>query len=138
MFVSIAYAMGAAGEGGAGGGAEAFMQFIPLLLMLAIFYFLLIRPQQKRAKEHQSMLGALKKGNMVLTTGGLIGRIMDMDGDQISLNLGSTTVTIARSYIVGLVDSKDGVKDSNKDTGKGKKDQGTPVNIDKENDQQKN
>ena len=46
------------------------MQFVPLIAMLAIFYFLLIRPQQKRAKQHKAMLEALKKGDQVLTTGG--------------------------------------------------------------------
>lgn len=114
MFPSIVYAMGSAGEG-AGGGAEAFVNLVPLLLMLAIFYFLLIRPQQKRAKEHRSMLDALKKGDQVLTTGGLIGRITDMDGEQLSLDLGSTTVMIARAYVVGLTETRAGSKESKKE-----------------------
>ena len=105
MFVSIAHAMGSAG-GGQAGGPEAFMQFVPLLAMLAIFYFLLIRPQQKRAKQHKTMLEGLKKGDQVLTTGGLVGRIVDMDGDVLSLDLGSTTVNIGRSYVVGLTEAK--------------------------------
>ena len=68
MFASVAHAMGTAGAGQAGG-ADALMQFVPLIAMLAIFYFLLIRPQQKRAKQHKAMLEALKKGDQVLTTG---------------------------------------------------------------------
>ena len=60
MFASVAHAMGTAGAGQAGG-ADALMQFVPLIAMLAIFYFLLIRPQQKRAKQHKAMLEALKK-----------------------------------------------------------------------------
>lgn len=71
MFASVAHAMGTAGAGQAGG-ADALMQFVPLIAMLAIFYFLLIRPQQKRAKQHKAMLEALKKGDQVLTTGGLV------------------------------------------------------------------
>lgn len=67
MFASVAHAMGTAGAGQAGG-ADALMQFVPLIAMLAIFYFLLIRPQQKRAKQHKAMLEALKKGDQVLTT----------------------------------------------------------------------
>ena len=106
MFVSIVHAMGSAGGSGAAGGPEAFMQFVPLLAMLAIFYFLLIRPQQKLAKQHKAMLDALKKGDQVLTTGGLVGRIVDMDGDILTLDLGGTTVNLARSYVVGLTESK--------------------------------
>ncbi len=105
MFVSIAHAMGSAG-GSTAGAPDAFMQFVPLLAMLAIFYFLLIRPQQKRAKQHRAMLDALKKGDQVLTTGGLVGRIVDMDGDILTVDLGSTTVNIGRSYVVGLTESK--------------------------------
>lgn len=105
MFASVAYAMGTAGTGQAGG-ADAFMQFIPLLAMLAIFYFLLIRPQQKRAKQHKAMLEALKKGDKILTTGGLIGRIIDMDGDELKVDLDNTVVTIGRSYVVTVMESR--------------------------------
>ena len=87
MFASVAHAMGTAGAGQAGG-ADALMQFVPLIAMLAIFYFLLIRPQQKRAKQHKAMLEALKKGDQVLTTGGLVGRVVDIDGDILSIDLG--------------------------------------------------
>ena len=52
------------------------------------------------------MLDALKKGDQVLTTGGLVGRIVDMDGDILTLDLGGTTVNLARSYVVGLTESK--------------------------------
>lgn len=106
MFVSVAHAMGAAGGAGGTGGApaDAFMQFVPLLLMLAIFYFLLIRPQQKRAKQHKAMLAGLKKGDQILSTGGLVGRIVDMDGDMLTIDLGETKVTIGRAYVVGLID----------------------------------
>ena len=80
------------------------MQFVPLIAMPAIFYFLLIRPQQKRAKQHKAMLEALKKGDQVLTTGGLVGRIVDIDGDILSLDLGSTTVSVGRAYVVSVMD----------------------------------
>ena len=103
MFASVAHAMGTAGTGHAGG-ADALMQFVPLIALLAIFYFLLIRPQQKRAKQHKAMLEALKKGDQVLTTGGLVGRIVDIDGDILSLDLGSTTVSVGRAYVVSVMD----------------------------------
>ena len=82
------------------------MQFVPLIAMLAIFYFLLIRPQQKRAKQHKSMLESLKKGDQVLTSGGLMGRITDLDGDILTIDLGSTSVNIGRSYVVSVVDMR--------------------------------
>ncbi len=104
MFVSVAHAMGTPPAGAGGEPAAAFMQFVPLLLMLAIFYFLLIRPQQKRAKQHKAMLAGLKKGDQILSTGGLIGRIVDMDGDMLTIDLGETKVTIGRAYVVGLID----------------------------------
>ena len=105
MFASVAHAMGTAGAGQAGG-ADALMQFVPLIAMLAIFYFLLIRPQQKRAKQHKAMLEALKKGDQVLTTGGLVGRVVDIDGDILSIDLGSTTVSLGRAYVVSVMDPR--------------------------------
>ena len=71
----LAFAMGGAPGGAAGpaGGMAAFQQVIPLVFMFAIFYFLLIRPQQKKAKEHKALLEAIKKGDRVKTAGGVIG-----------------------------------------------------------------
>lgn len=54
---------------------EAFAQFVPLILIFAIMYFLLIRPQQKKVKEHQAMVEALRRGDQVVTQGGLIGKV---------------------------------------------------------------
>ncbi len=101
MFTSVAHAMGAP-AGGAAGGTDALMQFMPLIIMLAIFYFLLIRPQQKRAKEHKAMLAALKKGDTVITNAGFIGRIVDIDGDILTIDLGDTKVQLGRGYVAGL------------------------------------
>jgi len=105
MLVSIAHAMGSAGSTGSAGG-DAFMQFVPLLLMLAIFYFLLIRPQQNRAKKHRAMLDALKKGDQIVTTGGIMGRIVDIDGDVLTIDLGETKVNVGRGYVAGLIEAK--------------------------------
>ena len=75
--MDIAYAMGqtagTAGGGAAGGGL--FGPMVPIIIMLAIMWFLLIRPQQKKQKEHREMINNLKKGDMIITTGGLYGRI---------------------------------------------------------------
>ena len=77
-----------------------------LLSPCSPFYFLLIRPQQKRAKQHKAMLEALKKGDQVLTTGGLVGRVVDIDGDILSIDLGSTTVSLGRAYVVSVMDPR--------------------------------
>ena len=62
---------------------EAFAQFIPLILIFAIMYFLLIRPQQKKVKEHAAMVAALRRGDQVVTQGGIIGKVSRVkDGEQ--------------------------------------------------------
>jgi preprotein translocase subunit YajC len=68
MFATPAYAQAA-------GGGSALTSFIPLILIFAIMYFLLIRPQQKKVKEHQAMVGALRRGDQVVTQGGIIGKV---------------------------------------------------------------
>ena len=77
MFVTPAYAQAAGG--GAGG---AFASFIPLILIFAIMYFLLIRPQQKKMKEHQAMVQAVRRGDQVVTAGGLIGKVSKVKDDN--------------------------------------------------------
>ncbi|MGB3146789.1 MAG: preprotein translocase subunit YajC [Paracoccaceae bacterium] len=78
MFVSPAYAQAA---DGAGGGA-AIAQFIPLILIFAIMYFLLIRPQQKKLKDHQATVAALRRGDQVVTGGGVLGKVTKVIDDQ--------------------------------------------------------
>ncbi len=95
MFESIAWAMGPAQQGGAGGGQSAIASFLPLIIIFAIFYFLLIRPQQKKAKQHREMLTALKKGDKVITTGGIYG-VVEAVGDK------TVTVKIAENVKVKL------------------------------------
>jgi preprotein translocase subunit YajC len=70
MFISPAYAQDAAGGAGA-----VVMQLLPLLLIFVVFYFLLIRPQQKKMKEHRAMLQSLKRGDKVVTAGGIVGEV---------------------------------------------------------------
>lgn len=105
FFESVAHAMGQPG-GGAGQG-NPLVAFMPLIILFVIFYFLLIRPQQKKAKEHKAMLGNLKKGDKVITGGGLYGRITAISDDVISLDLGSNLqVKVNRGYISALTDKK--------------------------------
>ena len=72
--INFAYAMGQGGAGG-GQGSGGFSAFVPLILMFVIFYFLLIRPQQKRTKQHRELINNLKPGDRIVTGGGLHGRI---------------------------------------------------------------
>jgi preprotein translocase subunit YajC len=75
MFVTPAYAQAAGGAG------SAFASFVPLILIFAIMYFLLIRPQQKKLKEHQAMVAALRRGDQVVTQGGIIGKVVKVKED---------------------------------------------------------
>lgn len=60
---------------------EAFAQFVPLILIFAIMYFLLIRPQQKKMKDHQAMVAALRRGDQVVTQGGVVGKVVKVKDD---------------------------------------------------------
>jgi len=71
MLISPAYAQDAA----AGGASAMLMQFAPLILIFIVFYFILIRPQQRKLKEHREMLGQLKRGDRVVTAGGMVAKI---------------------------------------------------------------
>ena len=107
MFESVAYAMGTPQAGaGPASGTDMLMQFLPLIVMFVIFWFLLIRPQQKRAKAHKLMLSELKRGDHVLTSSGLIGRILEIDDEQVLLECGEAKLRVTRGAIGGLVPSK--------------------------------
>ena len=85
--------------------SSGFAQFIPLILIFVIFYFFLIRPQQKRVKDHKAMVESLKKGDEVITSGGIIG-VVDrvMEDDRIEVIIGEgTKVQIIRSTITSLL-----------------------------------
>jgi preprotein translocase subunit YajC len=101
----LAFAMGAP-AGGAAGGAGPLAQFqgmIPLIFMFAIFYFLLIRPQQKKAKEHRALLDALKKGDMVVTAGGMHGKVTALDDQVVTLEIASgVNVKINKGFIASV------------------------------------
>ena len=75
MFISNAYAQSTAANGGAAG---SLMQFLPLVLMFVVLYFIMIRPQMKKQKEHKAMIDALAKGDEVVIAGGVLGRISKM------------------------------------------------------------
>lgn len=84
MFISPAYAQTA---GGPSGGEAALIQFLPLVFIFVIFYFLMIRPQQRRLKEHRAMIDAVKKGDTVVTGGGLIGKVSRVQDAEVEVEL---------------------------------------------------
>ncbi|MDQ1078896.1 preprotein translocase subunit YajC [Pseudoroseomonas cervicalis] len=101
MFISPAYAQDAAG-----GAAGMVMQLAPLILIFVVFYFLLIRPQQKRAKEHRVMLGALKRNDRVVTAGGILGTVTKVKegSEEVELEIApNVRVTVVRSTISTLI-----------------------------------
>ena len=81
MFISPAYAQSADGAG------SMLIQLAPLVLIFVVFYFLLIRPQQKKVKEQRAMLDAVKRGDVVVMSGGLVGKVVNVDGNEIGLEL---------------------------------------------------
>ena len=85
--------------------SSGFAQFIPLILIFVIFYFFLIRPQQKRVKDHKAMVASLKRGDEIITSGGIIGTIdRVMEDDRIEVTIGENTrVQIIRSTITSLL-----------------------------------
>ena len=84
MFASPAYA--AAGNGPSGG-TIGLVGLLPWIAIFVIFYFLLIRPQQRRMKQHQAMIGAVKKNDTVVTGGGLIGKVTKVDENEVEVEL---------------------------------------------------
>ncbi|OJY68100.1 MAG: preprotein translocase subunit YajC [Sphingobium sp. 66-54] len=85
MFTNLALAQAAPAAGSSGAGMV--MQFVPLLLIFAVFYFLLIRPQQQAAKRHRAKIDAVKKGDQVVTGGGLVGKVVRVDEGYVDVEL---------------------------------------------------
>ncbi len=88
---------------------SGFAQFIPLILIFVIFYFFLIRPQQKRLKEHKLMVAALKRGDEVVTSGGIVGKVERVLGDdKVDLIIAeNVTVQVVQSTIQSLLKKPD-------------------------------
>lgn len=99
---SIAYAMG---QGGAAGqSAGGFSSFIPLILMFVIFYFLLIRPQQKKSKELREMISNVKKGDRIVTSGGIHGEVTHVGETTMTLKIADKVrIKLARGNVAALV-----------------------------------
>ncbi|MFZ0485145.1 MAG: preprotein translocase subunit YajC [Desulfobacterales bacterium] len=112
--INTAYAMGQGGAAG-GQGAGGFTSLIPIILMFVIFYFLLIRPQQKKAKEHREMIGHLKKGDRIVTSGGLHGRVTAVGDTTLTVEIADRVrVKIARGNVSQVSQSSAPSQDTKK------------------------
>jgi preprotein translocase subunit YajC len=107
MFISSAWAQQAGGV--LAGMPDGVMQFLPLVLIFAVFYFLLIRPQQKKMKQHREMLGQVARGDKIVTNGGLVGTVVKVISDtelQVEIAEG-VRVHVMRAMIANVVNKGD-------------------------------
>lgn len=100
---SSAFAQAQSGAAQEGGPAQTFSFFLPLLLVFGIFYFLIIRPQQKQAKQHQAMLKNIEKGNQVVTVGGIHGKVVGVAENILTLEIADNVkIKVERSGVQSL------------------------------------
>ena len=99
--INYAYAQTAAEQ------PSMFASFIPLILIFLIFYFLLIRPQQKKQKEHKLLLESIKRGDEILTSGGILGKVTKADAERLNVEIAKgVNVTIYRSTVADVLNKK--------------------------------
>src|SRR6516164_5298760 len=108
MLISAAYAQGT-GITGIFDNQGALIQFLPLVLIFVVFYFLLIRPQQRKAKDHKTMLDALRRGDRVVTGGGIIGTVARVDNpEEVTVDIAEgVRVRVLRSTITSVLAKPD-------------------------------
>lgn len=104
MFISDAFAQTAPAAAAGGGASSTILNMLPLLLMFAVLYFLMIRPQMKKQKEHRAMIDALAKGDEVVTAGGLLGKVNSLSDSQIGLQVANgVEIQMQRSAVVQVL-----------------------------------
>ena len=106
MLISLAHAQAPA----AGGGDAGLMSFLPIILMFVLLYFLMIRPQMKRAKEHKTMIEALQKGDEVITAGGVLGRISKVSEAYVTVEIAASTEVSVQKVAVQTLLPKGTIK----------------------------
>lgn len=110
MFVTPAYAQAAGG-----GGVGALAQFVPLILIFGIMYFLMIRPQQKRMKQHRQMVAALQRNDKIVTQGGIFGKVTNVTDDEAEVEIAQgVRIRVVRSTIAQVIDSTAVAANTNK------------------------
>ena len=114
MFVTPAFAQAAGAAAPSMGAGDLLVQFAPILLLVVIFWLLIFRPQQKRMKAHQAMLSSISRGDTVVTTGGLVGKVTkSVDGEDLEVEIAQgTRVKIARSGVTDVRSKSTPVNDN--------------------------
>ncbi len=106
LFAAVAWAADVPAQGA--GGAGSFTMPIFLILMFAAMYFLMIRPQQKKQKEHQAMLNAIQKGDKIQTNGGLIGKVTGVEASELTVEIApQIRVKVSRPFVARVIKSGD-------------------------------
>ncbi len=114
MFIESLYAAGQAAHQ-----PNPIASFVPIILIFVVFYFLLIRPQQKRAKQHKEMIQNLKKGDEIITSGGLYGKIVGITDEFLTIEVAENVkVKVARSYVSMKLGEQNKSQSQNKKEGK--------------------
>ena len=113
MFITPAFAQGSLFGGGAGGEGGMIMSLLPFILIFVIMYFLILRPQQKRVKMHQEMVKNVRRGDTVVTNGGLVGKVTKViDDDQIEVEIADgVRIRHVRSMLTDVRSKGEPVKD---------------------------
>ena len=100
MLASEAFAQTAGAAGGGSGPEAMLLQFAPLVALVGLFYFLLIRPQQRRVKQHQAMIGGLKRGDTVVLPSGVIGKVVRVEDAEVQVEIApNTNVRVVKGMI---------------------------------------
>lgn len=111
MFIATAYAMGAPGSGAQGGGG-GMASLVMMLAIFGIFYFLLIRPQQRKMKEHKKMVEELKKGARIITAGGLYGTVEGVGQQSLTVKIAEgTKVKLSKGSVAAVLTGEEADKD---------------------------
>jgi preprotein translocase subunit YajC len=121
MLISPAYAQ-AAGEAG---GGDLFLSLMPLALIFVVFYFLMIRPQQKKMKAHKEMLSSVKRGDRIVTGGGIVGRVARVEDDELVVEIASDVkVRLKRGHVSELISRAEPASAESEDEGRRSKKRG--------------
>lgn len=109
MFITPAYA-----QAGGGGGTDIMLQMLPFILIFVVMYFLILRPQQRRVKQHREMVASIRRGDTVVTTGGLIGKVFKVteESDEIQVEIAEgVRVRVVRSMVAEVRSKTEPVKE---------------------------
>ena len=106
MFATPAFAQAAGGALGGGGPMDMLVQFLPLVGLVVLFYFLMIRPQQRRVKQHQEMLGGLKRGDNVILSSGVHGKIVRVEDADVGVEIATGVTVKVRKGMISEVQAR--------------------------------